>query len=212
MWAQVSGGEVIRIISHPVALTVDEIQYPSQIFSAWDASELKNIGIYPYSETLVNQKYHNAGSLSYNIGADAVTGTYTSTEKDVAELKKDMVRESKDIAGNFLLRDDWMVIREAEGGTAMPDDLKTYRAAIRKESNDKETAINALSDLDAVKLYEATRYIQTRKTQTYDKDTNTTSYGSPNVESEQDINLVTHYFTEDPLAEADPGYVSLVKK
>jgi len=212
MWAQVSGDSVIRIISSPVALTINEIQYPRQIFSAWDASELKNIGIYPYSETKIDNKYHTSGSLSYNIGADAVTGTYTSTDKDVAELKKNMIRETKQIAGNFLLRDDWMVIRETEGGTAMPDDLKTYRTAIRKESNDKETAINALSDLDAVKLYEATRYIETRKTKTYDEDTNTHSYGSPNIESEKDINLVTHYFTEDPLAEVDPEYVSLVKK
>ena len=122
-----------------------------------------------------------------------------------------MLQQTKDIAANFLSRDDWMVIREAEGGTVMPDDIKTYRTAIRKESNDKETAINALSNLDAIKLYEATPYTETRKTATYDELGNVT-YGSPNVESERHLNLVTHYFAEDPLAEVDPGYVSLVKK
>ena len=65
--------------------------------------------------------------------------------------------------------------------------------------------------MDAIKLYEATPYTETRKTETVDKDGNVT-YGSPNVEHQRDLNLVTHYFAEDPLAIADPGYVSLVKK
>lgn len=211
MWSQVSGGEVIRVIPSPIALTINNIQYPKNIFSLWSASELKDIGIYPYSETRIDGRYHNTGSLSYDVGADAVIGTYDSTDRDVAELKKGMLQQTKDIAANFLSRDDWMVIREAEGGTVMPDDIKTYRTAIRKESNDKETAINALSNLDAIKLYEATPYTETRKTATYDELGNVT-YGSPNVEHQRDLNLVTHYFAEDPLAEVDPGYVSLVKK
>ena len=211
MWAQVSGDSVIRIISSPIALEINSIQYPRNIFTVWSASELKDIGIYPYSETRIDGRYHNPGSLSYDVGADAVIGTYDSTDRDVAELKKGMLQQTKDIAANFLSRDDWMVIREAEGGTVMPDDIKTYRTAIRKESNDKETAINALSNLDAIKLYEATPYIETRKTETYDDDNNVT-YGAPNIESEKHLNLVTHYFAEDPLAEVDPGYVSLVKK
>ena len=45
MWSQVSGGEVIRVIPSPIALTVDSIQYPKNIFTVWSASELKNIGI-----------------------------------------------------------------------------------------------------------------------------------------------------------------------
>ena len=57
-----------------------------------------------------------------------------------------------------------------------------------------------LGDLDAVKLYEATPYIETRK------DDNDKEY-----ESERHLDLVTHYFSEDPLAD-DPAFVSLVKK
>ena len=211
MWAQVSGDSVIRIISSPIALTINEIQYPRQIFSSWDSAELKNIGIYPYSETPVDHRYYCSGSLSYNISTDEVTGTYTSSARDASDLKKNMIQQTKDSVASLLARDDWMAIRESEGGTAMPDNIKTYRAALRTESNEKVTAINALSDLDAVKLYEATPYIETRKTETYDDDNNVT-YGVPNIESEKHLNLVTHYFAEDPLAEADPGYVSLVKK
>ena len=33
MWSQVSGGEVIRVIPSPIALTINNIQYPKNIFS-----------------------------------------------------------------------------------------------------------------------------------------------------------------------------------
>ena len=33
MWAQLSGGEVDRIITHPEVLKVDGVTYPRQIFT-----------------------------------------------------------------------------------------------------------------------------------------------------------------------------------
>jgi hypothetical protein len=207
MWCQVSGNEVIRVIPSPIALTVDSIQYPRNIFTVWSASELKNIGIYPYSETVPNTTYHTIGSVSYNVGADAVTGTYATTDQDYAELKKGMLKQTKITAGNILLRDDWMSIREAEGGTAMPDNIKTYRAAIRTESGKKEDEINALSDLDAVKLYEATPYTYVYKVKNVDG-----THGPTTESITWHINLVEHYEASDPLAEVDPAFVSLEKE
>ena len=207
MWCQVSGNEVIRVIPSPIALTVDSIQYPKNIFTVWSVSELKNIGIYPYSETVPNTTYHTIGSVSYNVGADAVTGTYTTTDRDYAELKRGMLKQTRITAGNILLRDDWMSIREAEGGTAMPDNIKTYRSAIRTESGKKEDEINALADLDAVKLYEATPYTYVYKVKNLDG-----TYGPTTESITWHINLVEHYEASDPLAEVDPGFVSLVKE
>ena len=201
MWSQVSDGQVIRVISHPVALTIGDIQYPRNIFTRWSKAELKVIGIMPYAETNVDNRYKYSGEVSYTIGADEVVGTYATTDKDYAQLKLEMLDRTKTMAAGLLARDDWMAIREAEGGTAMPDNVKAYRVAVREESNDKETAIKALSNLDAVKLYEATPYTETRK----DDD-------DKEYESERHLNLVTHYFTEDPLADDDPSFVSLVKK
>ena len=200
MWSQVSGGEVTRVISHPIPLTIGDIQYPKVIFTRFTKAELKAIGIMPYTETSVDSRYCNQGELTYNIGSDEVTGTYATTDKDHAPLKLEMLDQTKATASSILARDDWMAIREAEGGTAMPDDIKAYRVAVRKESNDKETAIKALGDLDAIKLYDATPYTETRE----DDDGN-------EYELEKHLNLVTYYFSEDPLAN-DPLFVSLVKK
>ena len=210
MWCQVSGDEVIRVIPHPTPMTINSTQYPRNIFTIWGKSELKALGIMPYREEPVNQRYHFTGSLSYNIGSDEVVGTYASSDRDVAELKKQMVIQTKQIASGLLQRDDWMAVRASEGGTAMPDNIKSFRSKIREESNTKEAEINALSDLDAVKLYEATTYIETRKKENVDEDGKVT-YGE-NYTIERDLNLVIKYFSDDPLAENDPAFVSLVKK
>ena len=48
-----------------------------------------------------------------------------------------------------------MVVRAAEGGTAVPSDIATWRAAVRTKSNDMCTAIDGATDVDALAaLYE----------------------------------------------------------
>ena len=210
MWSQVSGGAVIRVLAHPVPLVIGDTQYPKNIFTLWSKAELKAIGIMPYAETSIDSRYKHSGKLSYEIGEDEVKGTYATTDRDYAPLKLVMLDKTKSRASSLLARDDWMAVRASEGGTAIPDAVKAYRVAVRKESNDKETAIKALGNLDAVKLYEATPYIETRKKKIY-ADDGSVSYGDE-YESERHLDLVNHYFAEDPLAKDDPAFVSLVKK
>ena len=211
MWSQVSGGAVIRVLAHPIGLTIGDTQYPKNIFTLWSKAELKVIGIMPYREVPVDTKYHYSGTVSYEITEDEVVGSYASrSDKEYAPLKLAMLDRTKATASSILARDDWMAIREAEGGAAMADNVKAFRSNVRKESNDKETAIKALGDLDAVKLYEATPYIETRKKEIY-ADDGSVSYGEE-YESERHLDLVNHYFAEDPLAKDDPSFVSLVKK
>jgi hypothetical protein len=48
-----------------------------------------------------------------------------------------------------------MVVRAAEGGTAVPSDIATWRAAVRTKSNEMCTAIDNAADVDALAtLYE----------------------------------------------------------
>ena len=201
MFAQVEDNEVVKVIPRPKGITIGDTQYPKNIFTLWSKQELKAIGLLPYQENTVDNRFYQRGSLSYEIGSDEVVGTYAKTAKDIAVLKNIMIYRTKKRASNILSISDWMAVRASEGGTAIPDDIKAYRAAVRKESNDKETEIKALSDLDAVMLYEATPYIETRK-----------NNAGEEVASELLIGLTDHYFAEDPLAEDDSDFVSLVKK
>ena len=210
MFCQVNGDEVVRVIRNSTPITIGDIQYPKNIFTLWDSAELKQIGILPYQVNEVDSRFYDQGTLSYEIGSDEVVGTYKKTAKDIAPIKNDMIRRVKRTASSILAKYDWMAVRASEGGTAIPDDIKAYRIAVRKESNDKETAIKALGNLDAVMLYEDTPYIETRKKE-ITADDGSISYGDE-YESERLVSLVTHYFAEDPLADDDPDFVSLVKK
>ena len=205
MWTKVTGGQVERVINSPITITVDNVTHPKSIFTKWTKPELKTIGIYPYREDSVDQRYYNTGNVSYAIGADEVVGSYTKTDKDIVSLKEGMISRTRSTASGILARDDWMSIRAAEGGTAIPDDIKTYRAEIRTESGTKEDEINALSDLDAIKGYEATSYTYVYKLQNEDG-----TYGPDTETRTQHINLVTHYEATDPSVN-DPSFVSLTK-
>ena len=144
----------VGLVKTPRGLTIDGIQHPRNIFRVWSKAELAAIGIKPASITSVDSRYKNTGALTWDTSGEEVVGTYATTEKAVADLKINMKATVKSLASSHLRSCDWMQHREAEGGTAMPANWKTYRAAVRTTANAKETEINALADIDAVKAYE----------------------------------------------------------
>jgi hypothetical protein len=72
---------------------------------------------------------------------------------DVATAKTQKIAEIKRTASSLISPTDWMVIRATEGGTAVPTNISTYRAAIRLDSNNAETSINALNDINSIYTY-----------------------------------------------------------
>ena len=67
-------------------------------------------------------------------------------------IKKENINKE---ANGILLPTDWMVIREADGGTAIPSNIKTWRASVRTKANSMCTQIDNASDVDALAaLYE----------------------------------------------------------
>ena len=70
--------------------------------------------------------------------------------KDIATLKTLWIQAQKDTANTLLAPTDWMVVRAAEGGTALPSDTKTERAAIRTKCKEREDQITACSDTAAL--------------------------------------------------------------
>ena len=203
----------VGLVKTPRGLTIDGIQHPRNIFTLWSKDELAAIGIKPASIASVDSRYNNTGELTWDTSGAEVVGTYATTVKDVDPLKTEMKATVKSLASSSLVDSDWMHLREGDGGTAMPADWKTYRAAVRTSSNTKETEIDALADMDAVKAYEAHPVTYTRKT--YDEDAET--WGAPNVTTVTDINKVN--WTElgshadswptPPDHTADPSFVSV---
>jgi len=140
----------VGLVKTPRGLTIDGIKHPRNIFTLWSKAELAAIGIKPASITAVDSRYKITGEITWDTSGDEVVGTYATTDKVVADLKSEMNRSVVEIAKSTLASSDWYAIREAEGGTAIPANWKTYRADVRTTSNSKETAINALADLAAI--------------------------------------------------------------
>jgi hypothetical protein len=213
MFCLIENGQVGRVIRSPASITINGITYPRNIMTRWSKAELADIGIRPYREVGVESKYYWQGEATTEIG-DEVVVTYAAIDRDVADLKKNMKAQVKALAASKLAATDWMVTRAMEGGTAVPDDVTAYRAAVREASNTKEAEIEALADLDAVIAYEAKPYVEVRKVKhsvENEDGTVTETYGPETESNNREISMVTGGWPTDHLAEVDPAFVSLTE-
>ena len=140
----------IGLVKTPRGITKDGVQHPRNIFTQWSKSDLAAIGIKPASITAVDQRYYNTGELTWDTSGAEAVGTYATTEKSVADLKAQMVSEVNGIASSLLSQSDWMSIRAADGGTAVPSSITTQRAAVRTKANAMCTQITNAANVDAL--------------------------------------------------------------
>jgi hypothetical protein len=176
MWARVESDTVTQIHTRPKAQTIGNIQYPSNIFGLWSSSELEAIGLYEVvidNTNFKDKKYYTNTDQIYTFASDTVTASYgTATAKPLADvlftaaeetdgfgtegeikqygLKPIQKKAINSMASGLLQPTDWMVVRATEGGTAVPSANTTYRAAVRTKANTHCTAIDAVSDVDAL--------------------------------------------------------------
>ena len=89
--------------------------------------------------------------------ADAGDRINTWSEGDVKTpgLKTNHKAIINQQAAGYLQDTDWMVIRAAEGGTAVPGATTTWRAAVRTKANSMQAQIDGAANVDALAaLYE----------------------------------------------------------
>ena len=176
MWALVESDNVTQVYTRPKGLTIGDVNYPSNIFMLWSASELEALGIYEIvidNTNLKDQEYYINTNQSFNFASGTVTASYgTATAKPIddvlftaqdetdglgteGEVKQVGIRQghidriNAQAAGN-LSPTDWMVVRAAEGGTAVPSGTTTKRAAVRTKANSMCTQITNAANVDAL--------------------------------------------------------------
>jgi len=172
MWALVENNNVVKVFTRPKALTIGDNQYPSNIMSVWSSEELEAIGIYEVTiddSNLKDEKYYINGQESFTFADGVVTKSFgTATAKALDDVTDDEGNTTQGLktlhkatiniqAGSILQGTDWYVIREADGGTAVPANISTWRASVRSKANEMCTAIDGVADVDALAaLYEYT--------------------------------------------------------
>ena len=195
------------VVNKPRGLTIDSVQYPRNIFVLWSKSELAAIGVKPYSETRLDSRYYNQGALTRTESDGEIVGTYASLSRDLDHLKNNMLSTVKSIAGSLQSSVDWYWSRAAKGGTAVPADIATHATAIYTMMDTKESAIAALSTLDAIKAYQNKPMVGTYKVKHTAED-GTETYGPETYTLNHEVDQVTHGWPS--LEEVDPSFVSLV--
>ena len=183
MWARLESNTIVEILTRPKALNIGDVKYPRNIFSMWTDAELAVIGIVPVTidnTNFKNQEYYinTNQSFAYDTETGVATASYgTATAKAIADtlftaqdetdgfgtegevatrgLKYNHKEVINSQAAGMLQQTDWMVVRAAEGGTAVPSSITTKRAAVRTKANAMQAQIDGAANVDALAaLYE----------------------------------------------------------
>ena len=156
MWALVESNSITKTFNRPKGFTLGDVQYPASIFTLWSKAEKEAIGLYEVIMDNTNLKdkaywINGAESFTWDSSAKTVTRSYASaTAKDLADLKTLHKENINRDAGSILQPTDWMAIRDSEGGTAIPSDIKTKRAAVRTKANAMCVQIDASNSVDTL--------------------------------------------------------------
>lgn len=132
-----------RILSPDTPFQYNGINYPANWLRLSTPEEREAIGI---EEVPDPQPYDQRFYWGYDQGGSLIPKDHT----DLVTLWSATTRET---ANSLLTPTDWMVIREADNGTAMNPAVKTWREAVRTAAGEKVDAIEATVDTDALAAY-----------------------------------------------------------
>ena len=198
------------VVNKPHGITVNGVQYPRNIFTAWSKAELAAIGVLPYCEVKPDLRYYNAGALTRSEVDGEVVGTYAAIAKDVDTLKESMLSKVNEQVASLQGAIDWYWSRAAKlNGKPVPDAIVTYAAEIYAEQVTKELVIEQLTTLDEIIAYQNKPMLETRLVKHTSED-GTETYGPETETYNRDVNMVMQW-PASPLDEVDPAFVSLVE-
>ena len=179
MWALVKDGNVIEVYSRPKSVVLNNVRYPSNMFTLYTEAEKKQIGIYDVQlKGEPNTKFHTRGQSSFSYDSDKEIVNEDFIVKD--KVLEDTVTTEKDDHDNFIIQEglktqyqnrckskahsliqpyQWLVERSIYDNTKeIPSDVSTYVRDVRSSCETICTAIGNCSDLDALKvLFQDTR-------------------------------------------------------
>ena len=177
MYALIQNNEIVKVFANPEGFTLNDNQYPAQIFTLWTTEEKQAIGIYEIetdSSKFKDESYYiNTNEIFEFKNGKAIRKWGTATGKQLEDvnavdqngapilqdgvqlvtkgLKSQKISISKQQAAGLLQSTDWYVTRKSDTGTAIPQDIQDFRTAVRSVNNQQETQINACSNVEQLK-------------------------------------------------------------
>ena len=146
----------------------DGIQYPPNWIRNAEQASREAIGI---TIAPPEKEYDQRFSFGWNNAGSS------QIWKDLTNLKKCWKEMQESSANAYLSDSDWRVIKSQEIGEALPDDWKTYRAAVRTACNNRQSLIDTASTSEALQTLITKREIE--DTTKEKKDTSGNSFNPP---------------------------------
>ena len=125
-------------LSYDRAFTHDGIQYPANWLRLSSLEERNAIGIVEVADApSYDQRFY------WGVG----------NPKDLDQLKELWTGKVKSTAGSMLAQSDWYIVRRADNGVEVPEEVSARRTEIRSFSEVKEGAIAASETVDELATY-----------------------------------------------------------
>tara|TARA_B100001093_G_C26721220_1_gene967917 strand:- start:228 stop:707 length:480 start_codon:yes stop_codon:yes gene_type:complete len=119
----------------------------------WSEDEMENNGLF---NVMIDDSYdsriHDLGEIYWDTEATCFKKDISNKtfSKSLSELKEQSISNFKAQIGSELSKTDWYIIRKADNGTEVPQEIADAREDLRELSDTTETEINALSAKGAV--------------------------------------------------------------
>jgi RNA processing factor Prp31 len=126
---------------------IDGTQYPANWLAGASDADKEVMGVEEV------KKVGFEANREYYWVAEQLNGaeiTYINTPKDLDEVKSKAIKDVNRTAYGELSQTDWMVIRTIETQKALPEDVATYREAVRSNAAILTAAIELAEDVDKV--------------------------------------------------------------
>ena len=123
----------------------------------WSDSKMKDNGLF---DVIIDDNYderiHDLGDIYWDTGATVFRKDKSNKtfDKSLSELKEQAISNFKSRIGSELAKTDWYIIRKADNGTEVPQEITDARENLRELSDTTETEINELTTKEGVITYD----------------------------------------------------------
>lgn len=151
MFAQIQNNQIVQLIPVDTTFTIDGITYPTNWIRLSTPEEKASLGIVDVvyqSEPSHKFYWVTPNEPVYNAETNQVDVSFSTTPKELVQLKETLINEVQNTAYTLLLPSDWMVVKAIETESAVASEWKTWRALIRTTAAERIAVIEQSTSVE----------------------------------------------------------------
>lgn len=153
MFAIVQDGIIVMLIPAGTPFTLNGVEYPANWCNLSTPEEKAAIGMVDVIYgTQANDQYYwvSQDAPVYNATTNQVDINFTSTPKDLTQVKENSISQINNTAYTILFPTDWMVVKAVETSTTVNPSWNSWRQSIRTTAAAAVSAVEGAANVDEV--------------------------------------------------------------